>query len=117
MFVSARGDLTFDQAKPELQKAAANQALTDYKAWFDAATKKADVTVDPQWGSWNKKTGTIVAPAGATSSSTSTTKATGLGGSLNLGGSALHDHQHALADRVDRGLGDPPHRGGGPRSG
>jgi hypothetical protein len=88
VFVSARGDLTFDQAKAELQKAAANQALTDYKAWFDAATKKADVSVDPQWGSWDRKTGTIVAPAGATSSSTSTTKATGLGSSLNLGGSA-----------------------------
>ncbi len=87
VFVSARGDLTFDQAKTELQKAAANQALSDYKAWFDAATKKADVTVDPQWGSWDRKTGTIVAPAGATSSSTSTTKATGLG-SLNLGGTA-----------------------------
>ncbi len=87
-FVTARGDLTFEQAKAELQKAAANQALSDYKAWFDAATKKADVTVDPQWGSWNPKTGTIVAPAGATSSSTSTTKPTGLGSPLNLGGAA-----------------------------
>ena len=46
------------------------------------------MTVDPQWGSWDRKTGTVVAPVGATSSSTSTTKATGLGGSLNLGGSA-----------------------------
>ncbi len=87
VFVSARGDLTFDQAKTELQKAAATQALTDYKNWFDAATKKADVTVDPQWGSWDAKTGTIVAPVGATSSSTSTTKPSGLG-TINLGGSS-----------------------------
>ncbi len=88
VFVSARGDLTFDQAKGELQKAAATQSLTDYKNWFDAAAKKADVSVDPQWGSWDPKTGTVVAPVGATSSSTSTTKASGLGGSLNLGGGA-----------------------------
>jgi hypothetical protein len=88
IYVSARGDLTFDQAKGELQKAAATQALNEYKAWFEAATKKADVTVDPQWGSWDPKTGTIVPPVGATSSSTSTTQGTGLGGSLNLGGSA-----------------------------
>ena len=50
VFVSARGDLTFDQAKAELQKAAATQALTDYKAWFDAAAKKADVTRRPAVG-------------------------------------------------------------------
>jgi hypothetical protein len=88
VFVSARGDLTFAEAKAELQKAAATQSLTDYKTWFDAAAKKADVSVDPQWGSWDRKTGTIVAPTGASTSSTSTTKATGLGGSLNLGGSS-----------------------------
>jgi len=84
VFVSARGDLTFAQAKAELQKAAATQSLTDYKTWFDAAAKKADVSVDPQWGSWDRKTGTIVAPTGASTSSTSTTRPTGLGGSLNL---------------------------------
>ena len=93
VFVSARGDLTFAEAKAELQKAAATQSLTDYKTWFDAAAKKADVSVDPQWGSWDRKTGTIVAPTGASTSSTSTTKATGLGGSLNLGGSSTGGHR------------------------
>jgi hypothetical protein len=87
VFVSARGNLTFAQAKPELQKAAASQSLTNYKTWYDAATKKADVTVDPQWGSWDAKSGAVVAPKGATSSTTSTTKPSGLG-SLNLGGGA-----------------------------
>ncbi len=87
VYVSARGNLTFAQAKPELQKAAASQSLTSYKTWYDGATKKADVAVDPQWGSWDAKSGAVVAPKGATSSTTSTTEASGLG-SLNLGGGA-----------------------------
>jgi hypothetical protein len=88
-FVSARGDLTFAQAKPELQKAAATKAQSDYTTWLAAAARKADVTVDPQWGTWDRKTGTVVAPAGASSSTTSTVKAKApaAGSPLNLGGS------------------------------
>jgi parvulin-like peptidyl-prolyl isomerase len=66
--VSARGDLTFDEVKSQLQEAAAQQSVTDYQAWLAGAIKKADVAVDPQWGSWNAKTGSVVAPVGATSS-------------------------------------------------
>jgi parvulin-like peptidyl-prolyl isomerase len=85
LYVSARGNLTYDEAKPELQKAAATQAITDYNNWHDAAAKKADVSVDPQWGSWNPKTGAVVGPVGATSSTTSTTKPSGVGAGLGLG--------------------------------
>jgi len=66
--VSARGNLTFDQVKSQLQEAAAQQSVTDYQTWLAGAIKKADVAVDPQWGSWNAKTGSVVAPVGATSS-------------------------------------------------
>jgi len=77
--VRARGDLTFDDVKSELQLSAAQQSVTDFQNWFARALKHADVAVDPQWGSWDAKTGAVVAPVGATSSigakprSTSTT--------------------------------------------
>jgi parvulin-like peptidyl-prolyl isomerase len=66
--VRARGDLSFDDVKGQLQEAAAQQSVTDYQAWLSRAVKKAEVAVDPQWGSWNAKTGAVVAPVGATSS-------------------------------------------------
>ena len=42
--------------------------MTDYQNWLSKAVKSADVSVDPQWGSWNTKTGVVVAPVGATTS-------------------------------------------------
>ena len=66
--VSARGDLSFDQVKSQLQQAAAQQSVTDYQNWLSKAVKSADVSVDPQWGSWNTKKGVVVAPVGATTS-------------------------------------------------
>jgi parvulin-like peptidyl-prolyl isomerase len=66
--VSARGDLSFEQVKSQLQQAAAQQSVTDYQNWLSKAVKKAEVSVDPQWGSWNTKTGVVVAPVGASTS-------------------------------------------------
>jgi len=66
--VSARGDLSFEQVKSQLQEAAAQKSVTDYQAWLARAIRRADVAVDPLWGSWNPKTGAVVAPVGATSS-------------------------------------------------
>jgi hypothetical protein len=66
--VSARGDLSFEDVKSQLQQAAAQQSVTDYQTWLTRAVKQAEVSVDPQWGSWNAKTGTVVAPVGATTS-------------------------------------------------
>ena len=83
--MSARGDLSFDQVKSQLQQAAAQQSVTDYQTWLSHAVKKADVSVDPQWGSWNSKTGVVVAPVGATTSI----------------GSKPRTDQHLAAGRLD----------------
>ena len=48
--VSARGDLSFDQVKSQLQQAAAQQSVTDYQNWLSKAVKKADVSVRPPVG-------------------------------------------------------------------
>jgi len=79
--VTSRGDLTFEEAKPQLKTQVPTAAKAAFSEWFIAAAKAASVTVDPQYGSWDASTGTVVAPEGATTSSSSTTvdpSATGL---------------------------------------
>jgi parvulin-like peptidyl-prolyl isomerase len=75
--VSARGDLSFEQVKSQLQQAAAQQSVTDYQSWLTKAVKQAEVSVDPQWGSWNAKAGAVVAPVGASTSVGSKPRSTG----------------------------------------
>lgn len=70
ILVRSRGDLTFDEAKDQLKAGVTPRARTAFQEWLNGAAKQADVTVDPQWGSWDKEQGTIVGPAGATSTST-----------------------------------------------
>ncbi len=43
-----------------------------FKDWLDGAAKAADVSVDPQWGSWDSDNGAVIAPGAATSTTTST---------------------------------------------
>ena len=71
VLVRSRGDLTFEEAKPQLKTQVPTAAKTAFSDWFIAAAKAATVTVDPQYGSWDADTGTVVAPEGATTSSTS----------------------------------------------
>jgi foldase protein PrsA len=68
--VRARGDLTFEDVKDQLQQAAAQQSVTDFQDWLTKAEGKASVSVDPQWGSWNSRTRVVVAPVGASSTTT-----------------------------------------------
>jgi hypothetical protein len=72
--VTARGNLTYEQAKPLLQTDAADAAVNAYQKWLAAAAKRAHVSVDPQWGSWSSKTASVVPPVGATSSTTTPAK-------------------------------------------
>jgi hypothetical protein len=73
VLVRARGDLSFDEAKAEIQKGVQSRARQQYQQWVVQAAKDADVTVDPQYGSWDSQQGTVVAPEGATSTSTTST--------------------------------------------
>ncbi len=84
--VRARGDLTFEEAKDQLVQALPTQAQSAYADLVQAQAKKADVTVDPQWGSWNKKAAHVIPPLGATSTTSTTAKAPA--GSLDLGSGA-----------------------------
>ncbi len=70
VLVRSRGDLTFDEAKPQLQAGVTTRARAAFQDWLNGAAKAADVTVDPQWGSWDQNQGTVVPPAGATSTTT-----------------------------------------------
>ena len=79
--VRSRGDLTFDEAKPQLQAGVQTAMRAAFQDWITQAAKDADVTVDPQWGSWDKEQGTVIPPAGSTSTST-TADPSGAGGSL-----------------------------------
>jgi hypothetical protein len=88
MKVTARGDLTFEQAKSSVQQGVQTQAQSDAADLITGQGKKAKVAVDPQWGSWDPKTGSIKAPVGATSTTTSTAKPSGSPGStIGLGSS------------------------------
>jgi hypothetical protein len=73
LLVRSRGDLTFDEARSQLEQQVPTLARSAFQDWFIGAAKAADVTVDPQYGSWDPETGTVVAPEGATTSTTSTT--------------------------------------------
>ena len=73
--VRNRGDLTFDDAKAQLQQGVQTQVKQVFQKWLNDAAIAADVTVDPQWGSWDSTNGTVVAPSAATSSSTTSTVA------------------------------------------
>lgn|GEM_PF-575151 len=75
VLVRSRGDLTFDEAKDQLKTGITQRARAAFQEWLNGAAKAADVTVDPQYGSWDKEQGTVVPPAGATS--TTTTPSTG----------------------------------------
>src|SRR4029077_2835740 len=76
VLVRSRGDLTFDEAKPQLTAAVPTAARSAFQDWFIQAAKAATVTVDPQYGSWDPTTGTVVPPEGATTSTTAPTGAT-----------------------------------------
>ena len=85
MKVTARGDLTFEQAKSSVQQGVQTQAQSDAADLITGQGKKAKVAVDPQWGSWDPKKGSVKAPVGATSTTTSTTKPSGPTGTIGLG--------------------------------
>jgi parvulin-like peptidyl-prolyl isomerase len=68
VLVRSRGDLTFDEAKQQLTAQVPTLARSAFQDWFIQAAKDADVTVDPQYGSWDPSTGTVVPPEGATTS-------------------------------------------------
>ncbi|MGZ4693093.1 MAG: peptidylprolyl isomerase [Acidimicrobiales bacterium] len=70
VLVRSRGDLTFDEAKAQLKTQVPTLAKSAFQQWFIDAAKAATVTVDPQYGSWDASTGTVVAPEGATTSTT-----------------------------------------------
>ena len=70
VLVRSRGDLTFDEAKPQLTTQVPTLAKSAFQDWFISAAKAATVTVDPQCGSWDPTTGTVVPPEGATTSTT-----------------------------------------------
>jgi hypothetical protein len=80
VLVRSRGDLTFDEAKTQLKAAVPTLARTAFQDWFVAAAKAATVTVDPQYGSWDAETGTVVPPEGATTSTTASTDPSASGG-------------------------------------
>jgi len=70
VLVRSRGDLTFDEAKSQLTTQVPTLAKSAFQDWFISAAKAATVTVDPQYGSWDPTTGTVVPPEGATTSTT-----------------------------------------------
>ena len=67
LLVRSRGDLTFEQAKPQLTTGVPTAMKAAFKDWINQAAKDATVVVDPQWGSWDNENGTVIAPGGATS--------------------------------------------------
>ena len=70
VLVRSRGDLTFEQAKPQLTAGVSTAMKSAFQDWLNQAGKAADVSVDPQWGTWDKDNATVVAPEGATSTTT-----------------------------------------------
>jgi hypothetical protein len=72
LLVRSRGDLTFEQAKPQLTSGVATAMKAAFKDWINTAAQAAEVVVDPQWGSWDKAAGTVVAAGGATSTTSTT---------------------------------------------
>ena len=71
--VTSRGDLTFEQAKSLVQQSVSTTAQNLFADYLTTASRKADVAVDPQWGSWNQKLGYVVPPVGATTTTGHTT--------------------------------------------
>ena len=72
VLVRSRGDLSFEDAKPQLKSGVSAAMKTAFQNWLNQGAKDADVTVDPKWGSWDKDNGTVVAPGGSTSSTSTT---------------------------------------------
>jgi len=68
--VTSRGPLTFDAAKPQIQKALAQQVQSALRDWYFAAAKEANVTVDPQFGRWSAEQAQVLPPEGPSSPST-----------------------------------------------
>ena len=70
VLVRSRGDLTFEQAKPQLTAGISTAMKAAFQDWLTQAGKDASVSVDPQWGTWDKDNATVIAPEGATSTTT-----------------------------------------------
>lgn len=75
---------TFEQLRPQLEQSTPDEAATTkVQDALAKALKRADVTVDPRYGTWNAETGVVEAPeaepSGTTSSTTSTTTAAASG--------------------------------------
>ena len=76
ILVTKRGDLTFEEARPQLE-AALGDSSQRFQKWLLDKSKGADVTVDPRFGDWDAEQGLVVAPPGAEQPSTTTTPSDG----------------------------------------
>jgi hypothetical protein len=65
--VTARGDLTFEQAKDLVKQNIPNTAQSLFVDYLTSVSRGVRVVVDPQWGSWDGKLGFVQAPVAATS--------------------------------------------------
>lgn len=71
--VTSRGTPSFDEARPQLEQAATQQAAQDLQEWLTGAMAAADVWVDPRFGQWDPTSGFVIPPSGALVPTTSTT--------------------------------------------
>lgn len=99
IIVRSRGDLSFDDAKVQLQAGVKSAVRKAFQDWISQAAKDADVTVDPQYGSWDHEQGTVVPPSGSTSTSSS------VASDSNSGGATLTPEQ--LQQLTGGGAADP----------
>ncbi|MDQ2825951.1 MAG: peptidyl-prolyl cis-trans isomerase, partial [Actinomycetota bacterium] len=73
---------TFEQVRPQLEQAIPDPTAAAVSKALAAAIKRADVTVDPRYGTWNPRTGVVDPPRvpGATTTTTLPIAPTGKGG-------------------------------------
>lgn len=74
--VTKRSTPSFDEARPQLEKALAAQAGQMVQSWLADEAGKADVAVDARFGDWDAGKGAVVPPPGADSPSTTATEST-----------------------------------------
>jgi hypothetical protein len=65
ILVTARGEITFEDARAQLARAVQQQGSTIVGNWLQSELRQADVSVDAKFGRWDAQAGQVLTPAAA----------------------------------------------------
>ena len=65
VLVTARGEVSFEDARSQLARAVQQNGQAIVGDALGGLLTEADVSVDPKWGQWDAETGQVLPPAGA----------------------------------------------------